>query len=80
VAAAEKPPSHRRSTSIGSYTTEVEDDSNLISIDKKPTDRRPKIRLSRLDCLMGVFFPNKAKRKVEKTMVTEIVDENEYLV
>jgi hypothetical protein len=29
---------------------------------------------------MGVFFPGKAKRKVEKTMVTETVDENEYWV
>lgn len=45
------------------------DDSNRIPIDKPPT----KIRLSRLDCLKGIYFVGKTKRKVEKLMVTDIV-------
>jgi len=67
-----------------SCITEVEDDSGIAIFDQQmeksehPTDTT--IKLSRLDCLIGLFCIDKVRRKVVATIEMSKREDDEYKV
>jgi hypothetical protein len=86
--AAENSSAHRRSTSVAasvrssrSGITEVDYDMDIAVLGNKKIPRRgtkvTEIKLSRLDCLLGLFFIRKTRRKVAAAIEANVMGDDE---